>query len=121
METIDAVFAELEREARAIGRAREVEFAFERFYVSRAAPTDPRLRDIVEQSAAGLTLTTQRMPSGAGHDAQSVAQFAPVGMIFVPSRGGISHSPREYTSPEHVIHGANVLLRATMLADARNW
>jgi N-carbamoyl-L-amino-acid hydrolase len=54
------------------------------------------------------------MPSGAGHDAQAMAQLGPMGMIFVPSIGGISHSPKEFSRPNDVVNGANVLL-ATLL------
>ena len=57
------------------------------------------------------------MPSGAGHDAQEIAHIAPMGMIFVPSVGGISHSPREFTKAEDVAHGADVLLNAVIAAD----
>jgi N-carbamoyl-L-amino-acid hydrolase len=59
-----------------------------------------RLQDLIEQSAAELGFSNKRMPSGAGHDSQEMAKVAPMGMIFVPSRNGISHSPEEYTSPE---------------------
>jgi N-carbamoyl-L-amino-acid hydrolase len=55
------------------------------------------------------------MPSGAGHDAMNMADLAPMAMLFVPSRGGISHSPDEYTAPEDCVNGARVLL-ATLLA-----
>jgi N-carbamoyl-L-amino-acid hydrolase len=58
------------------------------------------------------------MPSGAGHDAQSVARFAPVGMLFIPSVGGISHSPKEFSRPEDVVRGANVLLNAVLTLDS---
>ena len=58
------------------------------------------------------------MPSGAGHDAQSIAHLAPVGMIFVPSVAGISHSPQEYTAPEDVTRGADVLLQTLLGLDA---
>ena len=61
------------------------------------------------------------MPSGAGHDAQSIAQFAPIGMIFVPSVAGISHSPREHSTPEDILAGANLLLRSVLLADRDDW
>jgi N-carbamoyl-L-amino-acid hydrolase len=54
------------------------------------------------------------MPSGAGHDAQAMAQLGPMGMIFVPSVGGISHSPQEFSRPGNITNGANVLL-ATLL------
>ena len=58
------------------------------------------------------------MPSGAGHDAQSIALLAPVGMIFVPSVRGISHAPDEHTAPSDVTNGANVLLRTLLALDA---
>ena len=67
--------------------------------------------------AASLGFTRQRMPSGAGHDAQEMARIAPMAMIFVPSVGGISHSPREFTKPEDVVNGADVLLNAVIAAD----
>jgi N-carbamoyl-L-amino-acid hydrolase len=57
------------------------------------------------------------MPSGAGHDAQDMARLAPVGMIFVPSVGGISHSPREFSRPKDIANGANVLLHALLKVD----
>lgn len=117
MATIDRLFATLRTEATAIGRDTGTTFAFEQFYESRAAPTDERLRVLIARAAAALGLTTLRMPSGAGHDAQSIAQLAPVGMIFVPSLGGISHSPREFTGPRDVVNGANVLLRALVGLD----
>ena len=54
------------------------------------------------------------LPSGAGHDAQALAAITPSGMIFVPSVGGISHDPAEYTAWEDCVNGANVLLGATV-------
>ncbi len=117
MTKIDRVFAEIEARARAIEAGREVSVAFEQFYESLAAPTDSRFRDIVEASAAALGYSRTRMPSGAGHDAQSMAELGPVGMIFVPSRGGISHSPDEYTAPGDIARGANVLLQSVLALD----
>ena len=117
MEKIARVFADIESRARAIEADREVTVAFDRFYESLAAPTDPRFRDLIEAAAADLGYSHTRMPSGAGHDAQSMAELGPVGMIFVPSRAGISHSPDEYTAPGDVARGANVLLRAVLALD----
>jgi len=57
------------------------------------------------------------MPSGAGHDAQEMAGLAPIGMIFVPSVGGISHSPKEDTRVQDLINGANVLLLTLLKLD----
>jgi N-carbamoyl-L-amino-acid hydrolase len=59
------------------------------------------------------------MQSGAGHDAQDMALMCPVGMIFVPSKGGISHSPKEFTSAEDMANGANVLLQSVLALDKR--
>jgi N-carbamoyl-L-amino-acid hydrolase len=57
------------------------------------------------------------MPSGAGHDAQSLAGIAPLGMIFVPSKDGISHAPAEFTSGQQITNGANVLLQSIIRMD----
>lgn len=81
------------------------------------ALADPRLKQIIAESARALGLRTMDLPSAAGHDAQEIARIAPVGMIFTPSVGGISHSPREFTRPEHVASGANVLLHSVLRAD----
>ncbi|WP_159995317.1 Zn-dependent hydrolase [Roseomonas sp. 18066] len=64
----------------------------------------------VVASAASRNLTCRRITSGAGHDAQMMARLCPAAMIFVPSRGGISHNPREFTAPEELAAGAAVLL-----------
>lgn len=69
------------------------------------------LIDRVEQTALGLGLSVKRIPSGAGHDAGLIAAMAPSTMIFVPSVSGISHNVDEYTTPEDLENGANVLLR----------
>ena len=89
-----------------------------RRYASQPALTDPGLRTLIAESARGLGLATLELPSGAGHDAQELARIAPVGMIFVPSVGGISHSPQELTRPQDVENGANVLLQALLRLDA---
>ena len=70
--------------------------------------------DLVDTTAKSLGYPTLRMPSGAGHDAQMFAPNCPTGMIFVPSKDGISHNVREYTAPEHLEAGANVLLQVAL-------
>lgn len=87
--------------------------------VSPAVTTDPRLRQVMAEAAARRGLRTIELPSGAGHDAQMLADLAPIGMIFVPSSGGVSHSSEEFTAPEALVHGAEVLLDALRLADTR--
>ncbi|MDG1267115.1 MAG: Zn-dependent hydrolase [Ilumatobacter sp.] len=71
---------------------------------------DSRVVDIVEQRAAGRGLSSKRMPSGAGHDAQMFARICPTAMIFTKSVNGISHNVNEFTEPEDLEAGANVLL-----------
>ena len=78
------------------------------------AQMDSDVRKVIHASADALGLTHVSMASGAGHDAQSFAGLCPVGMVFVPSVGGISHSPREYTRWEDCVNGANVLLHAAI-------
>ena len=75
---------------------------------------DPRVIDIVESIAKQQSNTVERMPSGAGHDAQMLARVCPSGMIFVPSVNGISHNPAEHTDTDDLVAGANILLH-TML------
>ncbi|MFO8174517.1 MAG: Zn-dependent hydrolase [Longimicrobiales bacterium] len=117
MSRIQEVFEGIQAESEDIARRNGTPIALEEFYLSRAAPSDERFRTWVEESAEALELTALRMPSGAGHDAQSVAQFAPMGMIFIPSVGGLSHHPDEYSRPEDVEAGVNVLLHSLMRAD----
>jgi N-carbamoyl-L-amino-acid hydrolase len=78
----------------------------------------PPFRAAIHAAADSAGLATRDLPSGAGHDAQNVARFAPVGMIFVPSRGGISHSPLEFTPYDQVANGAEVLYRTLLRLDA---
>ncbi|MFB4285733.1 MULTISPECIES: Zn-dependent hydrolase [unclassified Nonomuraea] len=79
----------------------------------RFAPvaTDASLRAAIGRAAGELGLATHALPSGAGHDAQIVATLAPMGMIFVPSRDGVSHVPEESTADADLVAGAQVLLR----------
>ena len=105
-----------EQLAREIGDATRTKFAFTRLVESAPAMSDPKVMSWIDGAAASLGLTRQRMPSGAGHDAQEVSHIAPMAMIFVPSVGGISHSPREFTKAEDITNGANVLLNAVIAA-----
>ena len=73
----------------------------------------------IRAAARAAGYTALDLPSGAGHDAQNMANLAPIGMIFVPSLGGISHSPREYSSTDDVANGAEVLYRTVLLSDDR--
>ncbi|MEO8162822.1 MAG: M20 family metallo-hydrolase [Ilumatobacteraceae bacterium] len=75
---------------------------------------DRRVVDCVEETARSFGLSVQRMPSGAGHDAQMIARICPSGMIFVPSVNGISHNPAEHTGESDLHAGSNVLLHVML-------
>lgn len=75
---------------------------------------DDRIAAIIESKAAHLGLSCRRMVSGAGHDAQMMARLCPAAMIFVPSIGGISHSPHEHTNVDDLRAGADVLLHTLL-------
>jgi N-carbamoyl-L-amino-acid hydrolase len=118
MEKIATLQSSIEVEARRIATRNETSVSFEKYYESRGASADDRLRSVIRESAEALGFSTLSLPSGAGHDAQSLALIAPMGMIFVPSVDGISHSPKELTLPEDVEDGTNVLLRSVLATDA---
>jgi N-carbamoyl-L-amino-acid hydrolase len=116
--TISDTFDAIRAEAAKIAQARQTPISFAQIQVaSEPAPTDERVRRIIAKAASSLGLSHQLMPSGAGHDAQDMTHIAPTGMIFVPSVGGVSHSPKEFTSPHDIANGANVLLQTTLAID----
>ncbi|GAA1271401.1 Zn-dependent hydrolase [Pseudonocardia aurantiaca] len=82
-----------------------------------SVPTAPWLAGCVAEAADALGAPHQELPSGAGHDAQIMARLGPVAMIFVPSLGGVSHSPAEASTPDDLVLGADVLLRTVVMAD----
>ena len=115
---IQQVFDLIEAEARRIGDARFTPVRFAEIDVaSPPAPTDEQMRRVLAGVAEQLGYSFKFMPSGAGHDAQDLAKIAPTGMIFVPSVDGISHSPREFTSPVDMANGASVLLHTVLAID----
>src|SRR6185369_13096980 len=114
---IQMLYQKIRAEADQIAQSNRVKFDFKELNANVPAPTDPRIRALVDQSAKELGLTTKQMPSGAGHDAQDIARLGPVGMIFIPSIGGISHSPKEFSRPQDIENGANVLLHTLLKLD----
>ncbi len=115
---IKLVFDRIMTEVKQIETATGTKFEFKPTTSSKPALTDLRIRDAIDRSAKEMGLTTLLLPSGAGHDAQEMARICPIGMIFIPSREGISHSPREYSSPSDIANGADVLLRTLLRLDA---
>ena len=88
-----------------------LELELREVYRLEPLPLAPELIDALEQAAEDEGATHRRLPSGAGHDAMEVGRHVPSGMLFVPSRKGISHNPDEFTEPEHCELGARVLAR----------
>jgi N-carbamoyl-L-amino-acid hydrolase len=115
---VEDLFASIQHEAELIARETETTITFSPIETSAVpALTEPRIRDAIDGAAKKLGLSFKRMPSGAGHDAQSMAKIAPIGMIFIPSVDGISHSPKEFSHPTDIENGANVLLHTILEID----
>ena len=81
---------------------------------------DPHLMEEIERAAKDLGVSYVVMPSGAGHDANPMAHRLPIGMIFVPSRDGLSHCGEEWTDAKDLCHGADVLYRTVLALDAED-
>src|SRR5258708_14924843 len=114
------LFEKIKTEAGQIAQTSKVTLDFKEINVNIPAPNDTRISTLIDQSARELGLSTKQMPSGAGHDAQDMARLSPAGMIFIPSIGGISHSPKEFSRPKDIENGANVLLHAVLKVDRVN-
>jgi len=96
--------------ARRVARGRGLVLEVEHLMRAEPVRMSPRIQAAIEATAEGLRLPTRRMPSGAGHDAQVLAAVTDAGMLFVPSQGGRSHRPDEWTDWPAIERGANVLL-----------
>lgn len=93
-----------------LAAAEKVTIATERMARFTPVTFDAAIVKLVEAAAEQRGLSSMRMTSGAGHDAQMMARICPAAMIFVPSIGGLSHTPREFTPEADLVAGANVLL-----------
>jgi beta-ureidopropionase / N-carbamoyl-L-amino-acid hydrolase len=115
---IEQLYAEIQKRAAILATDSKTKISFMR-EASEVKPalTNKHLQQQIEAAAKGLGLTTKFMQSGAGHDTQQMATLAPVAMIFVPSVGGISHSPKEFTKTADMTNGANVLLHTVLRVD----
>ena len=112
-----SLFAQIRIEADKIGALNPTRFSFSEQPALHPALTDKAFQQVINDTARSLGLSTKLMPSGAGHDAQEIARVGPVGMIFIPSIGGISHSPKEFSQPQDIANGANVLLNTLLTLD----
>ena len=115
---LDKQVARLEAMAAVEADLRGVEIAVDRFWTSEPTPFAPEVVAAVQTAADDLGIPVRTLWSGAGHDAKYAQEFCPAGMIFVRSANGLSHSEAEFSTPEDVEAGANVLLHAALaLAD----
>lgn len=116
---IDAAMAELEEILDRVASTRQV--TIDRAWGQRVPPqlAAPEIAASVQRAATANDLHFVDLPSGAGHDAQVIAEALPIGMIFVPSVGGLSHAPDERTDPDDLVAGAQVLVDTLLDLDAR--
>ena len=116
-EKILSVFEKIKQRATEIEKESGTHIDFTLAHSNLPAITDKKIQLLIETAARELALSYKLMPSGAGHDTQDLAVIAPTGMIFVPSKDGISHSPDEYSSPKDMANGVTVLLRTILALD----
>jgi N-carbamoyl-L-amino-acid hydrolase len=119
-DTVARLGEEVAARAQEIARQTDTEISLKKIAHDPAALADPRIQSHIAAAAASLDLKAMHLPSGAGHDAQFLSRLGPMGMIFVPSVGGISHSPKEFTQWADCANGADVLLRTVLRVDRTN-
>ncbi|MGF1536707.1 MAG: Zn-dependent hydrolase [Elainellaceae cyanobacterium] len=116
-DSLDRMVAMLEEEAGAIAAATHTSIHIAPQLRNEPVPASPHVYNAIAQVCSDLGLETLPLPSRASHDAQVMASLTDMGMIFVPSQGGISHAETEHTTPAHCIAGANVLLHTLLQLD----
>nr|WP_245545487.1 Zn-dependent hydrolase [Mariniradius saccharolyticus] len=117
-EKIMKMYADIEKRAQKIAEETNTEIAFEHLNLS-SFPTiaSKEIQDRMIKAAESLGISYMKMQSGAGHDTQEMAALGPIGMVFIPSKDGISHNPKEYSSSVQMANGANVMLHTVLLLD----
>ena len=117
MVKIEQLFKEIQAEAAAISKVHKVKISFVQDFELYPAITNEKLKKIISGAAKKMELSQMFMQSGAYHDSAQMSTITPIGMIFVPSVGGISHSPKEFTKTIDMTNGANVLLQTILAID----
>ena len=119
MDALAQAEAELHRIAASVAVEDGVRIDIHQQRFTDSVPISESMQDLVAEAAERCELASARIPSGAGHDTQAIANITDVAMLFVPSVNGISHSPEEFTTPEDCANGAQVLLNVLLMADER--
>lgn len=119
LDKVNSIFGRIQKRASEIANQTGTTIEITHTSTHEPALATPWVREIIAREAGGTGLKTLSMPSGAGHDAQMIARIAPMGMIFVPSVGGISHSTKELTRWQDCANGCEVLYRSILAIDRR--
>ncbi|MBD2022125.1 M20/M25/M40 family metallo-hydrolase, partial [Leptolyngbya sp. FACHB-36] len=114
---LDEMVMRLKQQLQTIAAATQTEIDIGPILCVEPTPAAPHVQATIERVCQTLSLSYCQLPSRAGHDALEIGRFTDMGMIFVPSEEGVSHSGEEYTSPEECIQGANVLLHTLLELD----
>lgn len=114
---LDNLMAQLQAEIETIAVETQTYIDLQPRLRNEPALAKPQIQQAIAQACEDLRLSYTHLPSRASHDAQELATFTDMGMIFVPSKAGVSHAETEFTSPEQCAEGTNVLLHTFLELD----
>jgi N-carbamoyl-L-amino-acid hydrolase len=114
-----SVFEKIKLRMKAIEKETGTRIEYKHEHTNIPAILNQDIKKNMEAAANQLGLSYKFMPSGAGHDAQDMAKITPTGMIFIPSKDGISHSPLEFSKTEDIVNGANVMFKTILAIDRK--
>lgn len=117
IEKVEVLFEDIQKQAKKIGEEHKTKITFNQDFSLNPSITNEKLRQRIADTSKKSSLTTKLMQSGAYHDSGQMSLIAPMAMIFVPSVGGISHSPLEFTKTVDMTNGANVFLNTLLAVD----
>ncbi|MCH6198262.1 M20 family metallo-hydrolase [Aquiflexum sp. LQ15W] len=117
-EKIMKMFGDIAKRAVQIGKETNTQIQFENLNLG-TTPTfaSQEIQEKMMSAAKSFGISYIKMQSGAGHDVQEMGKLGPIGLVFIPSKDGISHNPKEYSSPEEMANGANVMLHTVLMLD----
>ena len=114
-----SVFEKIKLKMAAIEKETGTKIEYKHEHTNIPAILDKDMKNYMAKAAKELGLSFKFMPSGAGHDAQDMAKITPTGMIFIPSKGGISHSPNEFSEIKDITNGANIMFKTILAIDKK--
>jgi ureidoglycolate amidohydrolase len=103
------VLYQIEETCKRVAAKRNVQVSISPINADAPATCSPHIIDAMVQAASENGLSYRTMPSRAYHDSLFMARIAPVGMVFIPCRDGVSHRPDEYSAPQEIENGVKVL------------